>query len=93
MNEVTPPSGSFINLSEYSSNLNTLTWNGDGTMDVTFQKMPDRVYRYHECPDNLWHYLLGGAERQDKTDNYSIGAAFHQEVISKSDLYPVRRIR
>jgi len=92
MNEFVVPSGSFINLSEYSSNLNTLTWNGDGSMDVTFQKRPHVIYRYYNCPSNLWHYLLGGKERKDSSDNYSIGAAFHQEILSKPDLYPFERI-
>jgi hypothetical protein len=85
------PAGSFIDLSEYSSNLKTLTWNGDGSIDVTFKKSK-AVYRYYHCPPSLWEFLLKGKETQDKHDKFSIGAAFHQEVIQKSDIYPYERI-
>ncbi len=85
------PAGSFIDLSDYSSNLRTLTWNGDGTMDVQF-KRNKAIYRYHHVPPALWVFLLKGKETQDKHDKFSIGAAFHQEVISKPDIYPYERI-
>ncbi len=86
------PAGSFIDLSEYSSNLKTLTWNGDGSIDVTFKKKPKVTYRYHHCPPALWEFLLKGKETQDKHDQFSIGAAFHQEVIQKSDIYPFEKL-
>ena len=85
------PAGSFIDLTDYSSNLKTLTWNGDGTIDVTFKKS-NVVYRYFHCPPSLWEFLLKGKETQDKHDQFSIGAAFHQEVIQKSDIYPFQRL-
>ena len=86
------PAGSFIDLSDYSSNLDSLTWNGqEGYMDVKF-KRNGAVYRYFNVPPALWVFLLQGKETQDKHDKFSIGAAFHQEVISKPDIYPYERI-
>lgn len=87
-----PQSGSFIDLSDYSSNLDTLTYNGDGTMDVTFKKNKKFAYRYHHVSPALWVFLLRGRETMDKTDKFSIGAAFHQEVIQKPDLYPFEKV-
>ena len=86
------PAGSFIDLSGHSSNLRTLTWNGDGSMDVQF-KRNKAIYRYYHVSPALWTFLLQGKETQDKHDKFSIGAAFHQEVISKPDLYPYERIK
>ena len=89
-NDNAPPSGSFIDLTEYSSNLGGILWHGDGVMDVTFQS--GGTYRYHFVPSGLWEFLLTGKETQDKNDKFSIGAAFHQEVIQKPDLYPYEKL-
>ena len=57
------PAGSFIDLSEHSSNLSTLTWNGDGTIDVLFQSGGE--YRYFNCPPSLWDMIMGGSTTKD----------------------------
>ena len=102
MNDQFAPAGSFIDLSEHSKNLGTLT-NGSGllpcstcgdmtgTMDVTFQKSP-QVYRYYHVTPGLWEFILKGKENMDKTDRFSIGAAFHLEVIKKSDIYHFEKL-
>ena len=85
------PSGSFIDLSGESSNLQDLTWIGDGTMEVTFRKNGAR-YRYYNCPPSLWEFLMSGSTTKDGTKHHSIGAAFHQYVIKMSDIHPYEKI-
>ena len=96
------PAGSFIDLSDYSSNLGAIT-HGDGllqcstcgkftgTIDVQFKKT-GASYRYYHIPPTLWDFILKGKENMAKTDKFSIGAAFHLEVIKKSDIYHVERL-
>jgi hypothetical protein len=96
------PSGSFIDLSEHSSNLGTLTSGSGllqcptcgkmtGTIDVQFKKA-GAVYRYYHAPPALWEFLLNGKKNMKKHDKFSIGVAFHNEVISKKDIYHYERI-
>lgn len=97
-----PPAGSFIDLSDYSSNLRTLTLgdgllecstcgSGTGTIDVTFKKS-NAVYRYYHIPPTLWNFLLRGKKIMDDVEEFSIGRAFHLEVIKKADIYHYERI-
>lgn len=96
------PAGSFIDLSDYSSNLGPMT-HGDGllscptcgmmtgTINVQFKKT-GASYRYYHVPPTLWDFILKGKENMDKTDKFSIGAAFHLEVIKKSDIYHYEKL-
>jgi len=102
MNEQFVPSGSFIDLSDCSTNLGTLTTGSGllpcatcgrmtGTIDVQFKKT-GAIYRYYHIPPTLWEYILAGKGNMDKHDNFSIGMAFHLEVIKKSDIYHYERL-
>ena len=83
-NEWAPTAGSIISFE--SSNFKQVKWNGDGTIDVTYQKGP--VYRYYGVPPSLWIAI----ENAVKVSGASLGKALRNELIVKKDIYPYERI-
>jgi hypothetical protein len=73
------PAGSTIDLSGFSSYLDAMTVNGDGTVDVTFKNGAE--YRYfHVAPAEIEKIV--NTNTRDKTGQVSIGAAFHRYLRS-----------
>ena len=103
------PSGSYVDLSEVSSNLQAMWFvpntkldgMNDGTtstvrqiggMALVVKFKRGAHYAYAGVPAPLCEAILNGKVAKSTGEDYSIGAAFHQEVISKADIYPYKRL-
>ena len=100
------PSGSYVDLTNESGNLGEMWYlysdpwgpldpvlpvnHGGMVLVVHFQK--GGYYAYGGVVPPLWEFILDGKTAKGDGRPFSIGAAFHEEVIRKKDLYPYVRL-
>lgn len=87
------PSGSYVDIKD-SSNLDEVWYFTppdvrQPELHVKFKS--GAKYRYLGVVPSLWNFILQGATSKSGKE-FSIGAAFHQEVVQKPDLYSYERI-